>query len=184
MINKVIKLFKGEELKTLQKYCDNRLAENSYLKDHTSNSPMWYVDPLMTALLDVKKPIIEKEFNLKLFPTYAFWRYYVIGGCLPKHIDRPSCQISTTVCIKKYDDWPIVVEGKSIELKEGEAVVYRGCEQEHYRPGIYKGDGMAQLFLHYIDQNGPFTHHAYDKYYKETGVNMTEEDKKFYDKKI
>lgn len=111
MINKVIKLFEQEELQVLQKYCDNRLEEGSYFKDNTSNTPMWYIDPLMTALLDTKKPIIEKEFNLKLFPTYAFWRYYVIGGCLPKHVDRPSCEISATACIKKYDDWPIVVEG-------------------------------------------------------------------------
>ena len=184
MINKVIKLFEQEELQVLQKYCDNKLAEGKYFKDYVSHTPAWYIDPLMVALLDTKKPIIEKEFNLKLFPTFAFWRYYVIGGCLPKHVDRPSCEISATACIKKYDDWPIVVEGKSIELKEGEAVVYRGCEQEHYRPGTYKGDGMAQVFLHYVDKNGPFTHHAYDKFYKETGVNMTEEDDKFYDKKI
>ena len=72
----------------------------------------------MTALLDVKQFQIEQEYNLKLFPTYAFWRYYVIGGRLPKHTDRPSCEISATACIKKHDDWPIIIEGKSIELKK------------------------------------------------------------------
>ena len=25
---------------------------------------------------------------------------------------------------------------------------------------------MAQVFLHYIDKNGPFPHHAYDEYAK------------------
>ena len=25
---------------------------------------------------------------------------------------------------------------------------------------------MAQMFVHYVDQNGPFTHHAYDKFLK------------------
>ena len=28
---------------------------------------------------------------------------------------------------------------------------------------------MAQIFLHYVNQNGPFTHHAYDNFRKETG---------------
>jgi|TARA_R100000081_G_C4784047_1_gene153363 hypothetical protein len=183
MINKVIKLFEQEELQVLQKYCDNKLAEGCVI-DELGNTPAWYADSLMTALLDVKQFQIEQEYNLKLFPTYAFWRYYVIGGRLPKHTDRPSCEISATACIKKHDDWPIIIEGKSIELKEGEAVVYRGCEQEHYRPGTYKGDGMAQVFFHYVDQNGPFTHHAYDKHYKETGEKQTPEDEKFYDKKV
>ena len=71
MINKVIKLFEQEELQVLQKYCDNKLAEGKYFKDYVSHTPAWYIDPLMVALLDIKKPIIEKEFNLKLFPTFA-----------------------------------------------------------------------------------------------------------------
>ena len=43
---------------------------------------------------------------------------------------------------------------------------------------------MAQVFFHYVDQDGPFTHHAYDKHYKETGQKQTPEDAKFYDKKV
>ena len=29
--------------------------------------------------------------------------------------------------------------------------------------GMYKGEGMAQVFLHYVDQNGPYKNHAYDQ---------------------
>ena len=56
----------------------------------------------------------------------------------------------------------MLVEGVSFELKEGDAVLYAGCDQEHGRPGIYKGEGMAQLFFHYVNQNGPNKHYAYD----------------------
>ena len=42
-------------------------------------------------------------------------------------------------------------------------MLYAGCDQKHGRPGIYKGEGMAQVFLHYVDKNGPYTQHAYDK---------------------
>jgi len=167
------KLIKGffteDELKLLHKYCYNKVdSDKDYSLAIQSFSPGWYHDPLMTSVLDIKLPLVEKESNLKLFPTYAYWRYYVYGGTLAKHIDRPSCEVSVSACIKKYDNWPIVVEDTSFELEEGDAVSYAGCDQEHWRPGVYKGEGLAQVFFHYVNQNGPFKHCAYDKCREET----------------
>lgn len=153
--------FTKEELPILQKYCFNTLDVNQNIRIE-SFSPSWYNDPLMNAMLDVKLPLVEKESNMKLFPTYAYWRYYIFGGTLKKHKDREACEISITACIKKYDDWPIIIEGDSYELKEGDAMLYAGCDQEHGRPGIYKGEGMAQVFLHYVNQIGPNREYAYD----------------------
>ena len=161
---KLIKNFFTEyELKLLHKYCYNKLdSDKDYSLDIQSFSPAWYRDPLMTSLLDIKLSLVEKESDLKLFPTYAYWRYYVHGGTLAKHIDRPSCEVSITACIKKYDDWPIAIENNFFELKEGDALLYAGCDQEHWRPGVYKGAGLAQVFFHYVNQNGPFKDYAYD----------------------
>ncbi len=167
---KLIKnFFNTEELKVYSKYCYNKIDENYGFKieDSQSFSPCWYLDPLMTSLLDVKKSIVEKESNLKLFPTYAYWRYYIFGGTLEPHKDRYSCEISISACIKKYDNWPFIIEGKSFELDEGDAILYAGCEQEHWRPDVYKGEGMAQVFLHYVNQTGPYKNHAYDSINKE-----------------
>jgi hypothetical protein len=162
---KLIKnLFSKKELEVVQKYCYNKLDLNKdYQLDSQSFSPAWYSDPLMTSFLETKLPIVEKESGLKLFPTYAYWRYYVFGAILKKHSDRPACEISVTACIKKYDNWPIVVEGTSFELEEGDAVLYAGCDQKHWRPGVYKGEGMAQVFFHYVNQIGPNKNHAYDQ---------------------
>ena len=161
---KLIKnFFTKEELEVLQKYCYNRLDLNKdYRLDDQSFSPAWYNDPLMTSFLETKLPLVEKESNLKLFQTYAYWRYYVFGGTLKKHTDRPACEISVSACIKKYDNWPIIVEGTSFELEEGDAILYAGCDQEHWRPGVYKGEGMAQVFFHYVNQNGIYKNKAYD----------------------
>ena len=161
---KLIKnFFNKEELNILQKYCYNKLDKNKdYKITFQSFSPAWYNDSLMNSLLDIKLPVIEKESNLKLFPTYAYWRYYVFGATLARHTDRPSCEISVTACIKKYDNWPIMIEKETFELEEGDAVLYNGCNQKHWRPGVYKGEGMAQVFLHYVNQNGPNKDHAYD----------------------
>jgi len=162
---KLIKNFLSkEELNVFKKYCYNKLDSNKdYRLDDQSFSPAWYNDPLMTSLLHTKLSLVEKESNLKLFQTYAYWRYYIFGATLSKHTDRPACEISVTACIKKYDNWPILVEGTSFELEEGDAVLYAGCDQKHWRPGVYKGEGMAQVFFHYVDQNGPNKDHAYDK---------------------
>jgi hypothetical protein len=124
----------------------------------------------MNGLLDIKLPKVEFESNLKLYPTYAYWRYYVFGATLPKHTDRHACEISITACIKKYDNWPLIIEGEKIELKEGDALLYSGNEQKHGRKGIYKGEGIAQVFLHYVDQNGPNKHHAYDRINKKNFI--------------
>lgn len=175
--HKLIKnFFEKEELSTIQKYCYNALDLGQYMITSQSFSPAWYNDPLMTALLETKKIKVEKESNLKLFPTYSYWRYYVFGGTLAKHLDRPSCEVSVTACIKKQDNWPIIVEGNKFELQEGDALLYAGCVEEHERPGIYKGEGMSQVFFHYVDKNGYFTNHAYDRYWKETGEKFTAEE--------
>jgi alkylated DNA repair dioxygenase AlkB len=174
---KLIKnFFSKEELELLQKYCHIKLDINKdYIWDGQSFSPAWYDDPLMNALQDLKLPLVEKESNLKLFQTYTAWRYYVFGATLSKHTDRPSCEISVTACIKKYDNWPIVIEktpfgdSASFELEEGDGLLYAGCDQKHWRPGIYKGEGMAQVFFHYVNKNGPYTKHAYDNFLKTTG---------------
>ena len=161
------KFFTEDEVKLLQRYCYNKLdANKDYIIDDQSFSPAWYNDPLIDSFLYTKLSAVESKSKLKLFPTYGYWRYYVYGATLDKHIDRPACEISVTACIKKYDNWPIIVENKSIELEEGDAVLYDGCKQKHWRPGMYKGEGMAQIFLHYVNQNGPHKKHAYDNVFR------------------
>jgi len=183
---KLIKNFiSSEELKVYQKYCYNKLDEGNYSSmDDQCFSPCWRSDSLMNSLLETKLPLVEKESNLELLPTYAYWRYYVFGGTLKQHRDRPACEVSITTCIKKHDNWPLIIEKESFELEEGDALLYAGCVQKHGRPGVYKGEGMAQVFMHYVNKKGPFTHHAYDKYNKSYGVKHAEEDLKIINEEI
>jgi hypothetical protein len=57
-------------------------------------------------------------------------------------------------------NWPMWVEGPSgdaipIQLNPGDAIIYRGCEVDHWRDS-FKGLNHAQVFLHYSNTNGPF----------------------------
>ena len=91
---------------------------------------------------------------------------YSHGAVLNKHKDRPSCEISATICLD-WDDtncdehckpWPIHLKDKNgketaIELRQGDAMVYKGCEVEHWREA-YHGITAAQVFYHYTDVKG------------------------------
>jgi len=72
-----------------------------------------------------------------------------------------------------------LIKGKEIELDQGDALLYLGTEESHGRTGIYKGDGLAQVFMHYVDKSGPFTHHADDNYTKTHFNKWSPEDKEY-----
>jgi hypothetical protein len=81
---------------------------------------------------------------------------------LKKHTERPSCEISVTVMIgSDGTKWPIFIEDNEVVLQPGDAVIYLGCELEHWREE-FKGDWHSQVFLHYVDANGPYSNFAID----------------------
>lgn len=129
-----------------------------------------YADPAMEAMLLHIHPLMEKHTGLKLYPTYSFYRVYRNGDFLEPHKDRPSCEISTTVCFNySYNDsqytWPIIMNGNKVSMSPGDILIYRGVDLEHARekfapPG---DDWHVQAFFHYVDINGPYSQHKFDK---------------------
>lgn len=141
-----------------------------------------YGDTLMETLMYFMHPHMENHTGLKLCPTYAYYRVYKKGDELKRHADRPSCEVSTTVCLgfdyKDVDEnynWGMYVdpesnqhlkegfesdnrEGRLINQQPGDCIIYRGCELEHWRDPFEVGEDsyQVQVFLHYIDMNGPF----------------------------
>lgn len=121
-----------------------------------------YGDPIMESLLINKKDLMEKETGLKLHPSYSFWRMYNMFSELKPHTDRPSCEISVSVHIgSDGTPYPLIIDGKEILTEPGEAIIYLGTELNHYRKE-YTGDWYSQVFLHYVDANGPWAYCAKD----------------------
>ena len=108
-----------------------------------------YGDIAMETLLVMAKPVCEKHLKMPLIPTYAYARIYEKDSILHKHIDRKACDFSTTLNLGG-DPWPIFIEGKKINLKPGDMLIYRGCELEHWREK-FTGRFCRQVFLHYND---------------------------------
>jgi len=127
-----------------------------------------YGDLIFDSLLAESLNKMNMYTNKDLVPTYSYHRLYTTGTELKKHIDRKSCEISTTLCLgydisnvdtKKYPnwDWPMFVktfDGKElpIHMKPGDMLIYRGCDIEHWREPFI-GKNHAQVFLHYNEKN-------------------------------
>ena len=127
-----------------------------------------YADPLMESLLVFLHPIIEKNTGLTLFPTYSYYRVYREGQSLQPHVDRNSCEISASVFIgHNYDGetWKLYIEENGYSMNPGDIIIYRGMELNHYRYEFEapKGSFHSQVFLHYVDANGPYKELKYDK---------------------
>lgn len=124
-------------------------------------------DPAFETLLWSVHKKMEECTGLELIPTYTYRRLYKNGNILHKHKDRPSCEISATIKLSDSGgyNWPIWMVDTPYELEDGDAVIYRGCDLEHWREPCGGPDNyiMGQVFTHYVDKNGPFTEYAYDK---------------------
>lgn len=129
-----------------------------------------YGDPIMDSVLFLTLETMKNLTGLELLHNYSYWRLYQKGNILKRHRDRPSCEISATLCLgfdvsnidqTKYPDykWPMWVNSQGeeipISLNPGDIIIYKGCEIEHWREEFI-GLNHAQVFLHYNDANGPY----------------------------
>jgi len=136
--------------------------------EQVPDTPCRYADPLVESLLLKLQPRIEAECGLSLHPTYSYFRVYKHGDHLPRHSDRPSCEISVTLNLGQQAaaPWAIWVqpgiEAIAVDLAPGDGMLYRGTEVPHWRDS-FAGECIAQVFLHYVDQDGPCMEWKFDK---------------------
>lgn len=110
--------------------------------------------------------VIESIVGEELIPTYAYARLYSNGDVLEKHTDRNACEVSVTIQLGRshHYAWPIYMGGMRFDMAEGDGIIYKGCDIEHWRDkcegpnGYYSG----QVFLHYVRKNGPYASEAGD----------------------
>lgn len=125
-----------------------------------------YGDPIFDKLLEQMARPIGINVGKKLLPTYTYARIYRPGEILKRHKDRPACEISATLTLG-YDAnsvWPIMFDEEKelmVELETGEMAVYKGCDVMHWR-APFKGNWHVQVFLHYVDADGPYASEALD----------------------
>ena len=141
---------------------------------------------------------LEKVIGRKLANTYYYDRFYFAGQELTRHADRDACEISVSVHISTNleECWPLWIktpdtyegpgnsgeiittgENRSVCLKPGDGMIYKGCERPHWRDPLvsrHTGDHFIrkmgqeddtfyhQVFFHYVLSDGRRAHCAND----------------------
>lgn len=145
-----------------------RFDETLNADDQVRTAFRCYGDPLMETIMELAQPVVENCSGLQLYPSYSYFRHYLPGAELAPHVDRAACEItvSLTLGYEAEQGWPMwlnLPEGQlEVPLDRGDALVFRGCDHEHWRerfPGRYHN----QVFLHFVDRNGPNAEWRYDK---------------------
>ena len=129
-------------------------------------------------------PAISSIVGKALLPTYAYFRIYRAGDICRVHGDRPACEhsVSLTLASSEGNFWPLEFASSPIEtpyaraddafridempravdMLPGDAVLYRGVQFHHGRTKPNPNLWSAHLFLHWVEQNGPFADSAFD----------------------
>jgi hypothetical protein len=155
---------------------DNKFLENNIPLDSVGFSSgsfvkesfSWYSPYCFESLLVMLQNKIENVTGVKLYPCYSMGRIYYKGAVLPKHVDRPSCEYSTSITISTDGTpWDIWIEDANgmqhaVTLDVGDMIVYRGDLLTHWREE-YTGNKHTQAFLHYVDTTGMFSSFKYDR---------------------
>lgn len=128
-------------------------------------------------------PAVADVAGCELIPTYAYFRAYQQDDVCLVHSDREACEHSLSLTIHLADErpWALCVETRRIDaraavqrdfggeqftplpMSAGDAVMYRGVEHRHGRIEPNPNSWSAHLFLHWVDANGPYADHAFDR---------------------
>lgn len=158
----------SKQIKVKERPVGDRLVPLSF-----SAYALQHTEMLLASLTDKISNIVNKQ----LLPTYSYARIYYTGATMPKHTDRHACEVSLSLSLTG-DPWPLwfmLDLPTPVSLSKGSAVVYYGIEVPHWREQ-YTGPGCTQVFLHWVDANGPYADWQYDR----RPAIGSDESEKFY----
>lgn len=140
--------------------------------------------PPMASFLWGLTPRVAQIAGCELMPSYAYFRIYQQGDICRVHSDRQACEhsLSLTMELGENIPWALSMEKRrldqplaaidpdfagehysSLPMSAGDAVMYRGVNHRHGRLEPNPNSWSAHLFLHWVDANGPYTAHAFDR---------------------
>jgi hypothetical protein len=139
--------------------------------------------PMATFLWGLT-PRVSQVAGLEVIPSYAYFRIYQQGDVCRVHSDRQACEHSLSLTVELGDNipWALSMEKRhldeplaaidpdfgeqpftTIPMNAGDAVMYRGVNHRHGRLEPNPNSWSAHMFLHWVDPNGPYADHAFDR---------------------
>jgi len=141
-------------------------------------------NPYFTELQRQLTPLVSTAAGEPLELSYNFLSLYSNMGVCPVHLDSPQAKWTLDLCIEQSVSWPIYFSRpqvwseiasrnwtdekweeaiknspsagfNSYSLEPGQAILFSGSSQWHYRDPMPKSDGRSScdlLFFHFIPQ--------------------------------
>ncbi len=132
-------------------------------------------EPFYLELQEQLRPTLEGLVGRPLVSSYNFLSLYGPEGKCEPHLDHPNAMFTFDYCIDQDEVWPIYVSGAAAwpdaafardfdpaalkadpamafrehELRPGNALVFNGSSQWHYREPKSSGQFCNLLFFHY-----------------------------------
>jgi len=136
--------------------------------------------PMLADIHAAMAPIVSELVGEPVEPMYSFIALYNQNGVCPVHLDAPISKWTLDLCVEQSEPWPIAfsevdpwpeefdpgMQGweeyirssaghrfSSMSMEPGQAVVFSGSSQWHYREPLRSpcADSHCDLlFLHYI----------------------------------
>lgn len=135
------------------------ITPNIHMLPNLTSGSIGHGDRFYGQIHTSKKLVaIHEEFaDIKLEPTMWYGpRVYRKGALLRYHIDKPATHlISTSITIdcSHESSWPILVELDNsyfeVQVNPGQALIYQGAAQPHFRPFPLESEFSASIFFHY-----------------------------------
>jgi hypothetical protein len=156
-----------EAIKLSKEFKEHCIKFNLQGDPQAQNSHSMYNFMPFVRLLVGRVSQVSELLGEEVLPTYTYARVYKNDSELLRHRDRPACEISLTLNLSKDTDWPIYFQRPdksetSVELEPGDAVMYLGCQADHWR-NKFEGQECIQLFLHYVRSYGSKSWAYFDK---------------------
>lgn len=112
---------------------ENRDITYKNPKSSIGKSVAGYSTPWGIAMHEYLHRRLDDVLDLNLGPTYTYTRKYLRGAYLGSHVDRPSCEVSATICLDyKTDDntpWPIWIRNDKNFIHESPDYI-KECTQD------------------------------------------------------
>lgn len=99
----------------------------------------------------------KEYFGNAAIPSYWKWAKYcpMFGNPnIPPHIDLNACTYTIDLQLNGNIEWEIYVEGKPYTMKNGDALLYLGTDQMHWRPQFPNksfSSFLEMCFMHFVD---------------------------------
>lgn len=155
-------MFSADVLIEISKYYSECVSEGWLpLGDGQSERYWKHNDEIGRRLQELLLPLVLQVVRQPIMPSYTYFTHYVHGATLPSHVDRPQCKYTLSLCLdfpdsaKRRAPWPLCLhsgpsEVVELNLRRGQAVLYRGCNIRHSRPRLEEAF-LKSLLIHYVD---------------------------------